>query len=1002
MPDPIQLSSNAHDVGDWGEPIAWEQEQRRLDALRSYGVFETAPEADYDDITALAARICGMPIAVISLVGRDKQWLKSTVGTTISETPRSWALCNTTIRSKDLTIITDTHQEPRFNGHPLVVGDPHIRFYAGAPLLMPSGFVLGALCVIDRVPRALTTEQRLALEALSRQVVIQLELRKQNAALNAKMQELQAEQDLKEQLTANSPLGVSLYDELGNCILANEALARQTGASRSQLLAVNLHSNDALKESGIYKLALQSWHSGKALSDVFFHRSSFGRELWMRVDVSVIKVRGHRMLALMTDDVTEIKRKEEAHWALQADFEKLFTNSLDGVLRIRPREAILSANPAACEQLGLTEQQIVTGGRERIFDLTDPRLTALLEQQNRHGKARGEVTMIRGNGERFEVEVSTSLYLDREGRPLASAIFRDITERKLLERKVQDGLTLLNNLAQRVPGVIYQYRRFPDGRTCYPFASDGLHDMFEVSPEEVREDSSVARSRIHPDDQPLIERTIKQSFDTLEPWSAEFRVVLPEQGLRWREGSAQPERLSDGSVLWHGYIADVTSRKAGDATTLRLAYYDSLTGLPNRARLLDCIEESIVAAKRSGQYGALLFLDLDNFKRINDARGHSVGDAVLAQAAARISGIMGPGDTVARLGGDEFVMLAVRLGSDMSAAIRTAVQIAERLRASLESVYEVGDGVYSLTGSIGVTMFPKYDEHTDDLLREADTAMYRAKVAGRNGIAFFETGMRSEVEERLAIEHDLKGAVAAGQLVAHVQTQVDARGAELGGELLLRWNHPQRGSVPPSQFIPIAEESGLITHIGDWVIEQACVALAQLCQAGSKLCLSVNISPRQFRQEQFVDNVLAMLARTGAPAEQLIFEVTEGLFIEDWEGVAARMTMLCDQGIRFSIDDFGTGYSSFSYLRRLPLHEIKIDRSFVQDVPDNANGTAIVRSIIAVAKNLRLSVVAEGVESVEQAGFLAGNGCDCLQGYLYARPQPIQQWLAARLGSPPG
>jgi len=352
---------------------------------------------------------------------------------------------------------------------------------------------------------------------------------------------------------------------------------------------------------------------------------------------------------------------------------------------------------------------------------------------------------------------------------------------------------------------------------------------------------------------------------------------------------------------------------------------------------------------------------------------------------------------VARLGGDEFVVLAQNLGTDVDAAARAAMAVAEKVRSVLERPYVIDGHCYSGTGSIGLTLFPKAHEGVDDLLREADTAMYRAKATGRNRIAYYEAAMQAEVEERLALEQDLKDALAHGQMAVYVQPQVDAAGRQVGGELLLRWFHPRRGLLLPSSFIPIAEDSGLIVSLGDWVVRQACEALVRLQAAGADLTLSVNVSPRQFRQEDFVARTRAILEETGAPATRLVIEVTEGLLVENWEDVALRMTELAATGVRFSIDDFGTGYSSLAYLKKLPLHEIKIDKSFVQNTPEDANDQAIVRSIMAVAQAFRLQVVAEGVETQAQADFLASLDCRFLQGYLFARPTPLEDWLALSL-----
>jgi len=687
---------------------------------------------------------------------------------------------------------------------------------------------------------------------------------------------LKAERQLNEQIFANAPIGIMICDADGNCVAANEAMARQVGGTVQQLLAQNFHTISSWKSSGLYDLALHSLQTGEAVSAVRKVTSTFGRELWINANFRLLPAAAgdddsRVRLMLMSDDLTEVKRVELESRDIHEIYERVFSNSIDGILHTRPDGAILKANPAACQMLRLDEAELLRRGRSGVIDMNDPRCATLLAERARTGRLRGEITMIRGDGERFQAEISSSLYTNHDGELMGSTIFRDITERKQAESEAY-----------------------------------------------------------------------------------------------------------------------------------RLAYFDELTRLPNRRLLLDRIGLSLETARRTGRFGALLFLDLDNFKRLNDARGHSVGDSLLMEVALRLTQLLRSADLVARLGGDEFVVLVDNLGEEIDTAAHTAMAVAEKMRAVLERPFLVDGNLYSGTGSIGLTMFPKAREGVDDLLREADTAMYRAKSMGRNRIAYYEAAMQAEVEERLALEQDLKVALQAGQIAAHVQPQVDARGAQVGGELLVRWIHPTRGVVSPAVFIPIAEESGLILQLGQQVLQTACEALARMDAAGSTLSLSVNISPRQFRQDDFVGQLQSLLDATGAPATRLILEVTEGLLIEDWKDVASRMTELAALGIRFSIDDFGTGYSSLAYLNKLPLHEIKIDKSFVQNTPDNAKDCAIVRSILAVAQTLNLVVVAEGVETQAQADFLVGLDCHRLQGYLFARPAPLAQWLAAHLATVTG
>ena len=473
-------------------------------------------------------------------------------------------------------------------------------------------------------------------------------------------------------------------------------------------------------------------------------------------------------------------------------------------------------------------------------------------------------------------------------------------------------------------------------------------------------------------------------------------------GQRWFELSVA--RKEEGAATGgggsgrHRFIAlsrDVTRRHEAEASMYRLAYFDALTSLPNRRLLLQRAQTALRTTHQQGGVGGLFYIDLDNFKQINDARGHGVGDGLLVQIAARLQALAGPEETVARLGADEFVLLVPQLGRDPASARMQAQQRAHQLRECLEAPYDLDGAHYGSSGSIGVTLFPKNGEGVEDLLREADTAMFCAKDLGRNQVCFFEQDMHAAAQEHLALLQDLKHAVASDALEVYAQSQVDASGQMLGAELLLRWRHPHRGFVPPVQFIPVAEKAGLIARMGARVIDQACLALAELHRQGRTLSISVNVSPSQFRQLDFVDQVREALQRTGAPASLLTLEVTESLLVENWEDTARRMHELVTLGVRFSIDDFGTGYSSLAYLKRLPLYELKIDRSFVQDAPSDANDAAIVQAILSVARHLRLQVVAEGVETREQADFLIGHRCHGLQGYLFGRPQPLQDWLAS-------
>ncbi|MDQ2822697.1 MAG: EAL domain-containing protein [Pseudomonadota bacterium] len=437
-----------------------------------------------------------------------------------------------------------------------------------------------------------------------------------------------------------------------------------------------------------------------------------------------------------------------------------------------------------------------------------------------------------------------------------------------------------------------------------------------------------------------------------------------------------------------------TTLETASASIHQLAFYDMLTGLPNRRRLMDRLDALVAPDRADRTLGAVLYLDLDKFKDVNDARGHAIGDALLGHAAARLSAAIGPGDMVARIGGDEFVVLLEELDAHPDTAAELALAMAVTVRAALAVPLDLEGQVYHTRASIGVVVALPGGSSAHDLLREADVAMYHAKSSGRDGVALFAGAMLADTQDKLMLERDLAQAMTNGELAMHLQLQVDHAGVPAGAELLMRWRRADGTMVAPDKFIPVAETSGLIVPLGHWVLREACAAWLVLAQAGHAMPLSINVSPLQFRQPDFVEQVEAVLAATGVPPQQLIFEVTEGLLIEDIDQALSRMNTLATLGIRFSIDDFGTGYSNLAYLTKMPLYELKIDKSFMHATPHDAGGTAIVQSILSMASHLGLRVVAEGIELQEQAHYLAAHGRPFMQGYLFHRPMPLAQVIA--------
>ncbi|WP_426109999.1 bifunctional diguanylate cyclase/phosphodiesterase [Massilia sp. PWRC2] len=465
----------------------------------------------------------------------------------------------------------------------------------------------------------------------------------------------------------------------------------------------------------------------------------------------------------------------------------------------------------------------------------------------------------------------------------------------------------------------------------------------------------------------------------------------------WILVSAFPDFAADGALTQIIVnFDDISARRQAEQKLQHMAFYDLLTGLPNRRLLLERLDSALAASARSRAHGALLFVDLDRFKSVNDLHGHARGDRLLIEVAARLRACVRGGDTVARLGGDEFVVVLPDLDQGLETSSNRVALMAEKLRQALNAPFDLGGLVHRTSPSIGATMFCGAADGADVLLRQADIAMYKAKDGGRNTLRFFSAAMQLAVETHAALEADLRHAVPTGQLHLLYQMQVDAGQRPIGAEALVRWAHPLRGLVSPLEFIGIAEESSLILDIGQWVLQSACAQLARWAQVPqlAGLTLAVNVSARQFREPSFIGSVTAALERHRIGAGRLKIELTETVIVNDVDDVVRKMHRLRQMGVALSMDDFGTGYSSLSYLKQLPLDQIKIDQSFTRDMISDPNDAVMVKTIIDLARNFRLHVIAEGVETIEQLAFLRANGCAAYQGYLFGRPLAIDAFEA--------
>jgi diguanylate cyclase (GGDEF)-like protein/PAS domain S-box-containing protein len=478
----------------------------------------------------------------------------------------------------------------------------------------------------------------------------------------------------------------------------------------------------------------------------------------------------------------------------------------------------------------------------------------------------------------------------------------------------------------------------------------------------------------------------------------EFPIVREvDQSKRWVRISAEimTDAAGTRSPLF-GTAQDITDAKKAEAEIQQLAFYDALTGLPNRRLLLERLGRAKALCARNGSHGALIFIDIDNFKVLNDTKGHRIGDLLLEEVGHRIGACIRLGDTVARFGGDEFVVMIEGLSNKIDQAAIQADAVAEKILHRLAQPYQLENHRHHCGASLGITLFHGDEASDDDLLKQADLAMYQAKAAGRNTKRFFDPRMQKTLAAQAILEDQLRQAAKRDEFVLFYQPQVDRRGNLVGAEALIRWQHPDRGLLPPAEFIAVAESTDLILPIGLAVLDQACRQLATWRETPQlrKLTLAINVSARQFHHPAFVEDVRQTLLLCHADPTRLKLELTESLLLQDIDDCATKMEALRELGVTLSLDDFGTGYSSLAYLKRLPFSQLKIDRSFVADILADPNDAAIARTMILLGKSFGLKVIAEGVEQEEQWHFLAAEGCDEAQGYLYGRPVPAEIFLA--------
>ncbi|MGB4063115.1 MAG: EAL domain-containing protein [Azonexus sp.] len=780
----------------------------------------------------------------------------------------------------------------------------------------------------------------------------------------------------------------------GHYIYANEMAGNMLGRPVSEILGC--------KDSDLFdgELACRMQACGEKLMasgepaayEISLPDAGHGGERCYWVVRQPLPDKGGQIVALagVATDITDRKRQELELVAVKNKFAATLQALPDLMFELDLEGRYLDCHAQQSEFLAASPSHMVG---KTVHDILPPDVAAICIQSLHEAMKKGISTGFQFHldlpeGPRwFELSVAQKASVG-DHLPHFIVLSRDITDRKNAEHALRESESLMRAIVDNTP--VEYWARDLEGRCIMENALVVEHwgSLLGKRPED---------SGVSPEELALWQENNRRVYQG-EVVEEEVEYQVDGQ-TRIFNNLVAPIKVDGQTIGIVGFNQDITERKRNEEEIHRLAFYDSLTHLPNRRLMFDRLEQVLIGSARRNRHGALLLIDLDNFKYLNDTHGHEVGDQLLVEVANRLKTCIRQGDTAARLGGDEFVVILEDIDGAADGAIQAEL-IAGNIQAQLNHPFSLVRGPegfsidYRCASSIGIAQFDGTTFTAKELLRRADTAMYQAKAAGRNTLRFFDPEMQAAVTHRAALETELRKAIDEQQFHLCFQVQMDQFGRPTGSEVLLRWVHPTRGIISPASFIPLAEETGLIVPIGHWVLATACRQLATWSQqpATAGLTLAVNVSASQFRQAKFTEQLRDLLLQTGAPAKRLKLELTESMLLEDTEAIIGRMAELKQLGIRFSLDDFGTGYSSLAYLKRLPLNQLKIDQSFVRDVLTDPNDAAIAETIVALGNSLGLDVIAEGVETEAQWRFLASVGCLNYQGYLFGRPMPLLEF----------
>lgn len=790
------------------------------------------------------------------------------------------------------------------------------------------------------------------------------------------------------QLAETVPMATFIYQDK-KFVYVNSAMESLTGYNKQTLLTMSCWQTIAPEFHKIIKKGLKQ--KNKSQQPVHWHGeikmiAKTRKERWVDFSVSLIKF--ERKIALLGTvfDLSDRKQMEETIKTSEQRYRHLIELSPAAIL-VHKKGKLVFVNPAGLKLLGAGTAKYILGKPLQKFWLEDYK--QLMQTQFHQASKNGgilepiEHKLLRLDGQTIEM-ASTFTPVIYGGEPAIMTTGIDITERKQAEQALKESEARYKQLLGSVTDYIYTVK-VKDGLAISTDHGHGCIAVTGYSPEEYAANPYLWSEIVYPDDLEAVKNQAKAILTKGSAEPLEHRIIQKNGDVRWVRNTPVVRKDNQGKIIsYDGLISDITERKQAEEQVSYQAFHDLLTGLPNRSLYNQRLAEALAKAKHQEHNLAVMFLDLDRFKTINDTLGHAIGDLLLQQVAQRICNCLRQHDTLSRWGGDEFTLLLPHIHSP-----EDAVHVAQRIIAALKPVFNLNGHELHITTSIGMAIYPQDGETVETLLGNADVALYRAKEQ-RSTYRVYTATMNSQASELLALQNSLHAALERKEFQVYYQPQVNVKSRQIVGmEALVRWQHPELGLVPPGRFIPLAEETGLIVEIGEWVLRTACEQNKSWLQAGlSPIQMGVNLSARQFQEPNLVEMVADILESTGLPCHLLELEITESIAMQSVEWTSEVLGQLQSLGVNLSMDDFGTGYSSLSYLQKFPFHTLKVDKSFVRDISIDDQDRAIAQAVIALGRSLGLRTIAEGVETVEQLEVLRRMNCEDMQGFLFSRPIP--------------